>query len=89
MEQRSEHILTVDGRRELVMTGVAQVIAFDDAFIDLSLGEVSVTVEGEGLEIVVFDAATGRLSAKGFVTAVYYSDRPTAKRHGLFSRRKS
>lgn len=89
MEQNDKHSVKLESRSDLVMTGVSEVLSYDDGYLELALCEGGVTVEGEGLRITEFDSGRKVLSAKGIVTAIVYSDSVAKKRPGLFGRRKS
>ena len=89
MEASGKHTVRLEDRSDLVMTGVVEVISYDDGYIELLLDEGGVTVEGEGLRITQFDSERGLLTARGTVDAVIYTDRTQKKRRGLFGRQKS
>ena len=89
MEQNEKHTVRLENRNDLVMSGICEVLSYDDGYMELALAEGGVTVEGEGLRITEFDSARGLLSASGTVSAVIYNDRVQKKRNGLFGRLKS
>jgi sporulation protein YabP len=62
----------IENRKKLNISGVKDVLNFDDETIllDTSLGKM--TVKGETLHIESFNATTGDLSATGKVYAVVY-----------------
>ena len=88
MEHTEKHTLHLENRSDLVITGVSEVLSFDEGFIDLSLGEGSLSVDGRELRISEFDSANGRLSVTGTVCALTYGDSAAKKTGGFFKRRR-
>lgn len=62
----------IEGRKKLSISGVRDVISFDDETIllDTTLGKM--TVKGEELHVTNFNTETGDLIAMGSVHAVVY-----------------
>lgn len=62
----------IEGRKRLSVSGVKQVVSFDEetVLLDTALGKM--TVKGENIKIESFNTATGDLSAIGTVHAVVY-----------------
>jgi sporulation protein YabP len=86
METNAKHTVALENKSDLMMSGVCEVISYDEGYMELSLGEGGVSVEGEGLRITEFDSARGILTAHGTVSAIIYTDRAQKKR-GLFGRK--
>lgn len=55
-ERRSPHELVMKGRRELQITGVEDVLSFDDVSIIMVTAMGMLSVDGEGLRIVSFNS---------------------------------
>ena len=86
------HMLILDGRKRLEVTGVNDVLRFDDAFAELSTDLGTLIVEGEGLRIEVFDTSRGTVTLCGAVRTLDYDDGapsadPNPKKRGLFGKR--
>ena len=88
MEYTEKHTVHMEDRNDLVMTGVFEVLSFDDSFIELSLQEGSLNVEGQELRISEFDSEHRRLSVTGVVTALTYYDGASKRSGGFFKRRR-
>lgn len=69
------HMLTIDGRSALRITGVTDIDRFDEREIVLytSLGELTVT--GKGLHIGRLSIEEGELTVDGDIRGVLYGDR--------------
>ena len=74
MEENSKIIqnVIIESRKKLSISGVKQVVSFDDEtlLLDTALGRM--TVKGEGVKIENFDTKTGDLEATGTIHAVVY-----------------
>ena len=81
---RVNHNIIVEDRKKMTLTGVKDVLSFDEetVVLDTSLGRL--TVKGSGLHIVNFDTKSGDLSAEGRLYALVYTTEE--KNGGFFSR---
>ena len=81
---RLNHNIIVEDRKKMTLTGVKDVLSFDEetVVLDTSLGKL--TVKGSGLHIVNFDTKSGDLSAEGRLYALVYTSEERSG--GLFSR---
>ena len=74
MEENSRIIqnVIIESRKKLSVSGVRQVLSFDDEtlLLDTALGRI--TVKGENLKIENFNTSSGDLSATGTVHAAVY-----------------
>ncbi|MBE6727124.1 MAG: sporulation protein YabP [Ruminococcaceae bacterium] len=78
------HAIITEGREKLSISGVRDVLAFDEETIQLDTVCGRMTVKGENLHIVSFHTESGDLSAEGRLHAVaYLSDN---SRGGMFSK---
>lgn len=84
-ENYASQNIIIEGRKRLEMSGIKDVVSFDEEtlLLDSSLGKI--TVKGEELHIESFNTSSGDLSASGKVHAVVYmSDART--QGGFFSK---
>ena len=81
---RSNHNIIVEDRKKMTLTGVKDVLSFDDEtfVLDTSLGKM--TVKGSGLHIINFDTKSGDFSAEGKLYAMVYTS--DEKSGGFISR---
>ena len=81
---RINHNIIVEDRKKMTLTGVKDVLSFDEetVVLDTSLGRL--TVKGAGLHIINFDTKSGDLSAEGRLYALVYTTEE--KSGGFFSR---
>ncbi len=67
------HKIIIDERKNLNISGVLEVKAFDDETLILDTVLGGITVKGEGLHIISFNTETGDLLAEGKIHAVVYT----------------
>ena len=80
-KDRTEHILTLTSRKELKISGVRQILNFDDTSVAFVTSDGELDIDGEGLNIDVLDLDRGVASVTGNISGInYISDRPIKKR---------
>ena len=72
MEQ--PHKLTLDQRKKLIVTGVAEVISFDEAAVLLRTALGMLLVQGQQLQLKLLSVEGGQLAVEGTVTALSYEE---------------
>lgn len=83
-EVRRGHSVIAEDRKKLALSGIKDVISFDEETLLLETVMGRLTVKGAGLHITNFDTASGELSAEGrLYAAVYTADESGG---GFFSR---
>jgi len=80
MENSFNHGITVNERKNVVVSGVKKIESFDNTefLMDTTLGFL--TIKGEGLEIIKLDTYQGNVSIKGKVDSFLYSDNNISKK---------
>ena len=79
--------ILIRSRKHIDITGVRDVVSFDDRSVVMTTSGGDMTVEGDDLKIGVLDTDKGIASVDGKISAViYYDDEPTGKRK-LFKRK--
>ena len=68
------HVLTLDGRKSLTMTGVTEVVSFDDGFVVLRTDLGMLTVQGTGLRLKTLSTDGGQMAVTGEVSALSYEE---------------
>ena len=81
------HKLTLNERRQLSMTGVSEVVSFDDTTVVLHTELGTLTVQGKDLQLKTLSAEGGQVAVEGTVSALIYEEPRSARRlWGLGSR---
>lgn len=86
-EERMElpHKLTLNDRRQLTMTGVCEVISFDDTVVILRTTMGTLTVQGSQLQLKTLSLDGGQVAVEGTVCALSYEEeRSTGWKRRLF-----
>ncbi len=82
IKDKSAHSVSLTARRDLKITGVLQVISFDDLAVELSTSAGEVDIEGTALNIDALDLDRGYIAISGEVSGInYVSDKPMKKKH--------
>ena len=76
------HLLTVSERADVQITGVVEVISFDESLVLLKTTAGDLAIEGSALRVNVLDVEGGRLAVTGALSALYYSDKQDGGRRG-------
>ena len=67
------HKLTLDERKKLTVTGVTEVLSFDEAYILLTTTLGRLEIQGEGLSVKNLSLDGGLFTVEGEVSALYYT----------------
>lgn len=68
------HKLTLDGRSSLTMTGVTEVVSFDEAAVILRTELGTLIVQGTDLQLKTLSVEGGQVAVEGTVTALTYEE---------------
>jgi sporulation protein YabP len=81
------HALTMDDCRRLSLTGVEEVLSFDEMTVVVVTSCGNLTVEGDGLHVSRLDLEKGECDVEGSISGFFYS-KLKEKSGGLFKRAK-
>ena len=73
-EREMPHALTLDGRKSLTMTGVTEVVSFDDAAVVLRTALGMLTVQGAGLRLKTLSTDGGQMAVTGEIGLLSYEE---------------
>lgn len=82
--QELPHILRLDSRETLTLTGVTDVDVFEENEAVVQTTGGTLTVHGSGLRMGQFSTETGDMTLTGTVRELVYSE--SLRREGLFRR---
>lgn len=74
------HKISIDDRRHSVLTGIDDVISFNDISITVHSALGDMIIEGEELKIENFSAEKGILTIVGKVNGLYYTEQGNKRR---------
>lgn len=70
----SNHSITLNERKNIVITGVKKIDSFDDEEFLLESNMGFIVIKGEELEIVKLDTYQGNVSIKGLINSLSYME---------------
>ena len=73
-ESQAGHGLVLDQRKKLTMTGVNEVLRFDDSAVVLRTELGILTVQGQELRLKTLSTDGGQMAVTGEVTALSYEE---------------
>ena len=74
------HKLCLDERNKLTLTGVTEVLRFDDSAVALSTALGELTVYGQQLQLKNLSLEGGQVAVEGQIAALIYEEpRPTGR----------
>lgn len=80
-KERQEHAITLVSRNNLKITGVLQIISFDDSSVAFSTVCGELDIDGTALNIDALDLDRGYATVSGEVFGInYISERPKKKK---------
>lgn len=76
---RLPHKLTLNGRKNLTLTGVTEVVSFDELQVVLQTGLGTLNVHGQNLQLKNLSLEGGQVAVDGDIAALIYEE-PRQKR---------
>ena len=78
--------ITLWNRKLLNLSGIEDVISFDELSIYLVTNSGNLLIEGTELHITTLDVTSGNMTVEGMIRSMIYNDKETKKKDGFFSR---
>ena len=85
-EIKREHDIKLFGRKEMSISGVREVVSFDEEIVRLMSVEGEIYVEGENIKIGVLDTDKGVVTLTGKINGFYYVNEDKGEKKSFFSR---
>ncbi len=73
-EERRPHSLRLDERQRLSVSGVEEVVSFDEENLTVKTAQGLLTIRGGGLKVDKLEKTSGELTASGNVTELAYEE---------------
>lgn len=73
-EERLPHKLTLNERRQLTMTGVTEVVSFEDTQVVLQTSLGTLIVQGQELQLKTLSLEGGQVAVDGQISAFVYEE---------------
>ncbi len=68
------HKLTLNERKDLTMTGVTEVVSFDDTTVVLRTSLGTLVVQGKQLQLKNLSQEGGQVAVEGYIDALTYEE---------------
>ena len=78
------HNLTLSERKKLALTGVSEVVSFDDASVVVNTPLGMLVIQGQELQLKTLSESGGNVTVEGYITSLAYEEPRSAG--GWFSR---
>ena len=82
-EDQFPHKLTLNERKHLTMTGVTEVVSFDETAVVLQTGLGLLRVQGQALKLKTLSLEGGQVAVEGSISALVYEE---PRESGLWQR---
>ena len=73
-EDQIPHKLTLNERKNLTMTGVTEVLSFDETAVVLKTSLGLLTVQGQSLKLKTLSLEGGQVAVDGHISALVYEE---------------
>lgn len=74
MQEHMPHKLTLNERKSLIVTGVTEVISFDETAVVFHTGLGTMVVQGTQLQLKNLSSEGGQIAVEGVVSAISYEE---------------
>ena len=79
MEEENKSSLSLENRKKLTLTGIVEVISFDDQKISLNTKLGNLSIKGEALKMNKLDVQNGDVIITGTISSMIYSGKNVVK----------
>lgn len=83
-EEQLPHKLQLDNRKKLTMTGVTEVVSFEETAVVLRTNLGTLIVQGQGLQLKTLSLDGGQVAVDGTVSALVYQEPRQTGWRGFF-----
>lgn len=73
MPEKQSHVVTIENRNDMTLTGVSEVVNFSDTAVELITSMGGLNIKGKSLNISRLNTDTGELSVSGEICSVTYA----------------
>lgn len=85
-KERIKSEIILKGRQEMSISGVEEVVNFDEESVRLKTVNGELFIEGNGIKIGTLDTDRGVVSLSGKIDGAYYSGEDEKQKRGFFGR---
>ena len=85
-EQTMPHALTLSDRKKLTLTGITEVVSFDEDCVVMRTDLGDLIVQGQQLQLKTLNPDGGGVTVEGEISALFYEQKRTGGRLGRLFR---
>ncbi len=85
-QKQPEHEICVLRRKEMSITGVKEVISFDESCVLLKSECGEMSVEGSELHVGTLDTDRGLVTLTGRIDSIFYAEENSEQKRGFFGK---
>lgn len=85
-EKRNFHTISLDNRENLSISGVSEVLSFDEESVIMETSFGLLLIKGVGLHMGKLDLATGDVTVEGIIENIGYSDSVSTQKQGFLGK---
>lgn len=74
LQEKMPHVLTLDARRKLTLTGATEIVSFDENSVILGTELGTLVVTGRDLSLKTLSAEGGKVEVEGKIDAMQYAE---------------
>ena len=82
----ARHELALKDRRPMTVSGVKEIVSFDEQSVHMLTEGGDLAVDGDGLRVKVLDLERGQVALEGRIDGVNYLVEEPSERRGFWSR---
>lgn len=86
-QAENAHSFASRGRNGISISGVNDVVSFDESGVSLETVCGSMAIEGEGLHVTELNMTDGLVEIEGRIIGLYYFDQRPQQKKGLFGKK--
>lgn len=83
-DEKFNHMLNIENREKASLTGIKDVLSFDDQIIILETEMGMLTIKGENLRINKLSIDTSDITIEGMINSLSYTGKEFEKKNGTF-----
>ncbi len=85
-KSRAEHNITVGARERLSVSGIREIVSFDESGVSVRTSCGDLAIDGEGIHISVLNIEKGELELQGKINGINYTDLGDGEHRSFLSR---
>lgn len=85
-KNQSEHIIHIDNRHKMELTGVIRVSTFNEDVVILETSMGILTIKGRSMKVNKLNVENGNMAIQGEINSLVYSTKSVGSKEGLLKK---